>query len=177
MNRDKIPTNEECYSLMKPHMLPNIFEHSKQVMYVANEILENLIDDIILDRQLINAAALLHDITKTKSLKTKEPHDLTGADFLRQLDFSRVADIVENHVYLKSYEPDGKLLEKEIVYYADKRVMHEKIVPVKKRMNDIILRYGKNEEIIGLIKKNTALILEVEKKINRYSLKDLNNLF
>ncbi len=176
MNIDRIPTIEECITLMKKHMLPNIFEHSKQVMNVAKTIIDNLKNEITLNRPLIIAASLLHDITKATSLKTKEPHDITGGQFSRKLGFHKVADIIEEHVVLINFKPEGELLEKEIVYYADKRVMHDKIVTVKERMDDIKLRYGKTPEICEMINYNTALIMKVEKKINNFIVSDIDLL-
>ena len=177
MQNFDIPSIEQCHELMKGHMLPNIYEHSVQVMRVAEAIVSNLKKGIDVNVQLILAASLLHDISKTESIKTKEPHDLSGGRFMRELGFCSVADIVEEHVILKNFDPSESLLEKEIVYYADKRVMHEKIVSVTERMDDIIERYGKTPEIIELIKKNTGLIFEVEKKINRFSVKEVTALF
>jgi len=177
MQKTDIPPIEQCRELMKEHMLPNIYEHSVQVMTVAKAVTENLVNCIDLDIRLIITASLLHDIYKTKSLTTKEPHDLAGGRFMRELGFNSVAEIVEEHVILKNYNPADVLCEKEIVYYADKRVMHEKIVSVQERMDDIIQRYGKNSGIIDIIRINTALIFEVEKKINKFSVKDVTALF
>jgi len=84
---------------MEENMLPNIIEHSMQVMHVAESLLKNLKDEVRLDRELIIVSALLHDITKTESLETKEPHDITGADFIRKLNYHDVADIIREHVF------------------------------------------------------------------------------
>lgn len=66
---DRIPSQEECYTLMAQYlMLPNIIEHSRQVMRVALAITDNLKKDISINRDMVMAAALLHDITKTRSL-------------------------------------------------------------------------------------------------------------
>lgn len=162
---DQIPTLQECQILMNKYMLPNIIEHSLQVMKVAHLIVKNLNSNANINIQLIIAASLLHDITKARSLKTHEPHDITGGSLLRNLGFNSVAEIVEEHIFLKNFNPDGILEEKEIVYYADKRVMHKQIVTVDERIKDIIIRYGKNETIIEKINQNKKIILEVENKI------------
>jgi putative nucleotidyltransferase with HDIG domain len=172
-----IPSMELCRKLMKENMLPNIYGHSVQVMNVAKMITSNLKNSCGLNIELIIAASLLHDISKTKSLTTKEFHDAEGGRFLRALGYGSVAEIVEEHVFLKNFDPEDRLNEKEIVYYADKRVMHEKIVSIKERMEDIILRYGNTPEKIALIRNNTALIQEVEMKINRHSSSDITQLF
>lgn len=64
---EKIPTEEECHELMARHsMLPNIVEHSLQVMRVSVAITDNLKEDVSVSRDLVIAGSLLHDITKTR---------------------------------------------------------------------------------------------------------------
>ena len=66
------------------------------------------------------------------------------------------------------------LKEKEIVFYADKRVTHNKIVDIEERISDLLIRYGKTEQIRQRILKNKESILETEKKINSMMIKDIN---
>lgn len=171
---NRIPSLRECQVLMNKYMLPNIIGHSQQVMRVALSIASNLKDNTNININLINAASLLHDITKAISLKTHEPHDVTGGLLLRDMGFNSVAEIVEEHIFLKIFDPDGVLEEKEIVYYADKRVMHTKIVTVEERINDIKIRYGKNQNIIKNINQNKQVILKVEKKIESMMKKSID---
>ncbi|PKN72474.1 MAG: metal-dependent phosphohydrolase [Deltaproteobacteria bacterium HGW-Deltaproteobacteria-10] len=163
---DRIPSPEECHLLMeKYYMLPNIIAHSQQVMRVALVIADNLKSSASINRKLVMAAALLHDITKTRSLKTKEPHDQSGGELLRELGFARVGEIVRQHVFLLDFNPQEKLEEREIIHYADKRVMHDKIVSVSERVEDIIERYGVTEEIKKRIRLNESKAYALEKKI------------
>nr|HPJ39893.1 hypothetical protein [Spirochaetota bacterium] len=63
---NRIPGNAECYQLIQRYeMLPNIVEHSEQVTRVALAVTDDLIDPTAVDRELIRASSLLHDITKT----------------------------------------------------------------------------------------------------------------
>ena len=56
--------------------------------------------------------------------------------------------------------------EKEVVYYADKRVNHAVIVSLDERLTYLLQRYGKNEfEIQQRIRKNFQVCEDVEKKI------------
>jgi uncharacterized protein len=177
MDEDRIPSEEECYEIIKNHeMLPNILEHSKQVMRVALAISDNARNDVCINRELVIAASLLHDITKTITLTTKEPHDRTGAQLLSNLGFHSIAKIVEEHVIIKNFDPQGNLEEKEIVYYADKRVMHTSIVSVDERIDDILARYGNTPERVRLIIENKELILQVERKINRFLIREINQI-
>lgn len=166
---DRIPTRAQCEELMaKCDMLPNIVEHSFQVMRVALAITDNLKESVSVDREVVIAGALLHDITKTRSIETKERHAESGGMLLRELGFLRIAEIVEQHVVMKDRNLEGALEEKEIVYYADKRVTHEKIVTLEERVRDLLERYGQSEEIRELILQNMQYVVELERKLNRF---------
>jgi len=173
--REKIPDEKECHELMEKYgMLPNIVEHSRQVMKVALAIVDNLVDPAAVDRDLVIAGSLLHDITKTRSLETRERHDETGAELLRSLGLPAVGYIVEQHVFFTGFDPDGPLEEREIVYYADKCVMHDQVVSVHRRVEDLVARYGTTPERRELIMRNKALIIGIESKINRFMRDDIN---
>jgi len=163
---DRIPSREECDELMARYcMLPNIIAHSRQVMRVSLAITDNLKKGVSINRNLVMAAALLHDITKTRSLRTREHHDQSGGELLRELGFASVGEIVKQHVILLDFNPQDKLEEREIVNYADKRVMHDRIVSLAQRVEDLIQRYGATEEIRNQIRLNERMICAIEKKI------------
>jgi uncharacterized protein len=173
---DRIPTRAECEELMaKYSMLPNIVEHSFQVMRVALAITDNLKDSVSVDRDVVIAGALLHDITKTRSIKTKEKHAASGGMLLRELGFPRIAEIVEQHVITKDLNLEGEPEEKEIVYYADKRVTHEKIVTIEERIHDLMQRYGQTEEIRNQILQNMEHVIAVEQKLNSFMKVDIHD--
>lgn len=173
--RDRIPSREECNELMAQYaMLPHIVAHSVQVMRVSLAITDNLKRGVAINRDLIIAAALLHDITKTRSLETKERHDRSGAALLKEMGFTRIAGIVEQHVVFQNLNVPGRLEEREIIYYADKRVMHDRIVPLEVRVHDLIQRYGASEEIRSLILQNKNLVLAVESKIAGFMKMDIH---
>ena len=168
---DKIPSREECNELMAQYsMLPNIVEHSIQVMRVSLAITDNLKSGVFVNRDMVEAAALLHDITKTRSLVTKERHDTSGGELLRELGFPSIAEIVEQHVIIDNLNPQGRLEEREIVYYADKRVLHDTIVTIDERVHDLIQRYGCE----NLILQNKSQVLTVERKIASFMKIDID---
>ncbi len=164
----KYPTEDECYDLIRKYnMLPNIIRHSEQVMRVSLAIYDNLKDGVHVDRDLLVAASLLHDITKTRAIETRElRHDLTGGELLRELGHPVIADIVENHVVYNDFSEKSPLDEKDIVFYADKRVMHDKVVTIDERIDDLVVRYGKTEKIKEMIIHNRQFVLALEKKIS-----------
>lgn len=167
---DRIPSRAECDELMARYaMLPHIIEHSIQVMKVSLAIMDNLKSDMSLNRDLVVAGALLHDITKTISLETNENHAVSGGALLRELGFPSTAEVVEQHIRILNLNLAGWLEEREIVYYADKRVRHNTIVTVEERMDDIIQRYGATEDLRRQILKNKSQALLVEQKIAQFS--------
>ena len=170
-----MPSRAECDELMVQYfMLPKIVEHSMQVMNVSLAIIDNLKSGVSVNRDLVIAAALLHDITKTRSLATKERHDASGGELLRELGFPRIAGIVEQHVIIQNLNLEGRLEEREIVYYADKRVLHDTIVTIEERVQDLVQRYGTLEEIRNLILQNKSQVLAIERKIADFMAIDLH---
>lgn len=163
-----IPSVEKCFEFMeKYHMLDNIRAHSIVVEKVAGIIARGLRDtglDISLER--ITAGALMHDIGKTLCLNTSGDHTAKGMEICLQNDLHEIADIVREHVQLQNYQPAEAIHEKEIVYYADKRVKHDAIVSLEERLKYLIRRYGKGKEhYIQLLREGFDLWKAVEKKI------------
>ena len=144
----KIPSKKECYRLMcEMQMLDHIVFHSMQVCRVATLLTENLLEQgIHLNFELIQAAALLHDITKTRSFKTAENHALTGGHFLSDRGYPEVGKLVRQHVRLDEYSKAVTPGEAGIINYADKRVLHDKVVRLSERLDYILERYGKEPE-------------------------------
>ena len=164
-----IPTKEQCLELIGQHkMLPHIVRHSQLVTRVAVLIARKLNGvGQQLDLALVEAGALLHDITKTISIETSENHAQTGGELLTSLGYPGVAEIVRQHICLDpgSFDPDA-VTEAEVVNYADKRVKHEEVVDIEDRFQDVLERYVK--KIPGLearfeqVQRETQL---VEQKI------------
>ena len=128
-------------------MMDHIVHHSEQVCRVAVCLTENLNNGgNRLNIELIRTAALLHDITKTRSFTTQENHAQTGAELLEERGFTEVGHIVGQHVQLKAYFASKKPGEAEIVNYADKRVLHDQIVSLTDRMTYILERYAEGPE-------------------------------
>lgn len=144
----RIPSRKQCYRLLYEMQMPDhIVAHSLQVCRVAALLAENLkMSGMTLHRDLIEASALLHDITKTRSFKTNENHALTGNQLLSGLGYPEVGHIVGQHVRLDEYFSSEALNEAELVNYADKRVLHDKVVSLGVRMEYILNRYGKEPE-------------------------------
>jgi len=145
----KIPNQEQCFLLMcEMKMMDHIVVHSMQVCRVATFLAEHLNSERNrFNHDLIRAAALLHDITKTRSFKTEENHALTGGQFLAEQGYPEVGELVRQHVRLDAYPDPVELGEAEIINYADKRVLHDRIVGLDKRLDYILEKYGKAPEL------------------------------
>jgi len=162
-----IPSREECLSLMNRHgMLENIVSHSLEVAKVALFIsVELKKKGQKIDLGLVEAASLLHDLTKTECLKTKDDHARTGCQVLKEMGYERVGDVVAQHIWLGEGGDPSCISEEEIVNYADKRVMHDQIVSLGERFNDLKARYGMNQKAMDYLERLQKEIYGIENKI------------
>ena len=144
----QIPSKTECFRLMcDMKMMDHIVLHSMQVCRVANYITDYLVGQHNhLNTKMIRSAALLHDITKTRSFDTGEDHALTGGQFLSDRGYPEVGDLVRQHVVLDEYNATKIPAEADILNYADKRVLHDEIVDLDRRLDYILERYAKKAE-------------------------------
>jgi len=141
----KIPSKTECFRLMcDMKMMDHIVLHSMQVCRVATYITDYLVGrHNHLNAKMIRSAALLHDITKTRSFNTGEDHAFTGGQFLADRGYPEVGDLVRQHVVLDVYGTTKAPVNAEIINYADKRVLHDEIVDLDRRLDYILERYAK----------------------------------
>lgn len=161
-----IPDLETSFSLLRERLVPvHIVGHSVSVAKTALLLGEEL---NAIGRQqnmaLLAAAGVLHDIAKFATLKTGEDHAQVGADWLNEKGLKSVARVVRQHVRLQLnlFQPVD---EKELVFYADKRVQHERIVTLAQRFIDLQERYGKNVVSLGSLEKMKEITLGLENKI------------
>ncbi len=173
----KIPSEKECFELIwKMNMMSHIIDHSVMVANVAFFLSQKLkIKFPELDVKLTTSAALLHDITKTRSFDTKESHAQTGGELLTSLGYRETGDIIRQHVILDSYDnkwnshqTDSFVSEQEIVNYSDKRVLHDSVVLLEKRLEYIKLKYGTQKGFKNRIKMVWDNTVNLEKKLFSY---------
>lgn len=162
-----IPSQKQCRQLIrKMKMMDHIIDHSRLVCRVAIFLADHFIKmKIDLNLDLIGAAAMLHDITKTRSFETGEDHASTGGELLKTMGYPEVGNIIRQHVFLDSNVNTKLPDETEIVNYADKRVRHDEIVSLDERMTYILQRYGKSPEHRLRIKKLRRESKHLEKKL------------
>ena len=163
--------------MCRMQMLENIVAHSIQVCRVGMCLVDHLkLQGSQINGQLVQAAALLHDITKTRSFETEENHALSGGQVLTDFGYREVGDLVRQHVYLDDYSEHQSYSEAVIINYADKRVLNDRIVSLDERMSYIQERYGTRPEHkhrIQLLWKKTAVLEKQSFKYLPFSPDDL----
>jgi putative nucleotidyltransferase with HDIG domain len=166
MNND-IPDKGRCHDLMaRYHMPEHIREHCTVVCQVALALAKGLnASGETLNLAAIEAAALLHDITKSNSIHTRENHAETAARLLHSLGYARIAAIVNAHVSLPLIDNSGGVTEEEVVNYADKRVQHTAVVSLDQRFADLMSRYGRDKKSANHILQLQAQTRAIEQKM------------
>jgi putative nucleotidyltransferase with HDIG domain len=163
-----IPDLEASFSLLREHMVPiHIVSHSVMVAKISL-VLGEAVNAAGCQQNfaLLAAAGVLHDIAKFATLKTGEDHARAGADWLKARGLEAVARVVGQHVRLQ-LDVDKPVDEVELVFYADKRVQHEKIVTLEQRFVDLQCRYGKNQAALGSLAEMKVMTADLENKIFR----------
>jgi uncharacterized protein len=147
---------------MPDHIIHHSLEVTRVALFLAIE-LNKRGQRINLD--LVEAASLLHDLTKTECLKTKQDHAKTGYQLLKGMGYVRVGEVVAEHIHLSKGEDPSSVSEEEVVNYADKRVLHDQIVSLKERFRDLKVRYGKDQKSMEKMEQLEKNTFEMEHKI------------
>lgn len=195
MKKCKLPTRKQCLDLLEQHCVPeHIVKHSivaaKLAVFLAEKLKEK---GISVDVELIDRACLLHDVArpcdfrgsdcsqqavtedraKWQQLKAKYPglcHENIAYELLRK-EYPELALAVKRHRYKAILDEKEKptTWEEKLIYYADKRIMHDKIMPLKERLEEahsrnIRLRDGQTQGDINTSKVD-PLIFKLEEEI------------
>ena len=169
-----LPSPAQCLAFFDQfEMFDNIRRHSILVARVGGALADGLQRTGKCSLPLPNrdetiAAALLHDIAKTLCIKTGCHHAEIGRQICVELGYPEIGEIVAEHVVLRRFHAEhyqrGLFTAKELVFYADKRVRHDEVVPLASRLEYILQRYGDGnplkEEHIRL---NFCRTLDLEK--------------
>ena len=161
------------------------------------------------DLKLLKAASRLHDIFKLCDFKAidrafqkntfsmedekfwgkmikkhhKDGHIKTAYDYFIKTGEPVIAEIIKKHDYLSPVSPKKEerpsKWEEKLLYYADKRILHDKLVSIGERIKDGRKRYH-GGKISPEDKKVEREIYLLEKEIMRKAgatEKDIENLF
>lgn len=175
------PDMKECLAIIdseKPYS--NIVAHMYKVHEISMAVVGALRPEVSkhINKELVSAASLLHDIGKMESLTTDESHLVVGGRIMRRLGYPKVAEIIEDHEVEKSFDPNGPLLEKEIVCFGDTRGMSNRTVGLATRMLDLYKRYGAkdNRDLALVFSRSFARYRLLEAKIRRSVRGELDNV-
>ncbi len=123
-----------------------------------------------LDRALIRAAALLHDLAKGQ-----KNHEARGGEELRFWGFSRAADIVAAH---KDPVPAAgePVNEREVTALADKLVRCDRPVDIAGRFGEKLAVYGSDPEAAAAIRRRRDNAFAVRDRIEAEAGKPLADI-
>ncbi len=161
-----VPSTKECFDLLWHHNVPEeVIRHSLAVSRFAVKLGERLkAEGKKVDLKLLEASCLLHDIGKIESIRNGGNHEKIGHDILVRHGFKEVAEVVLKHSlhYIIDTKNKPRSLEEKILFYSDKRVMGHKVVPLKKRLDDLLKRYPQHKESII---KAEPLVFKLEEEL------------
>jgi molybdenum cofactor cytidylyltransferase len=156
--RCDIPTREEALALLDLHQAGTRgHAHGQGVADVALALARALnARGLDLDLELVESAALLHDIAKGQP-----SHEKVGGELLASIGFARVAEIVAAH---RDIDPAGLShpSEREVVYLADKLVRGAERIPVPRRFQEKLDHYAGDKDACQAIhtRKEHALAMQ-----------------
>jgi hypothetical protein len=161
------PDETACMALLNKYHTPDhIVLHSKVVWKVARVVADGLLrNDHPLDIALLQASCLLHDIAKYPCIVDQKGwHDVIGGEMLKEEGLPEIADIVTQHVRLKDHG-QGPIREEHVLFYADKRVVHDRVVTLQERFRYLAETYGRTEELVEKLKIMEDRTFSLERRI------------
>lgn len=161
----RLPSGQECAALLKKYGVPeNVLRHSDAVRGVANFLAQRIAaNGFRVDLECVEKAALLHDLAKVHCIKNNCRHAAEAERILSELEYPEFGKILRLHGLEEVLDfTDSTPLEAKVLWYADKRVNHDKVVPMKERYDYLKEKYGstgkeKLKEIVSTEKAAFAL--------------------
>ena len=154
-----VPDEAQCVRLWDKYgMMPHIREHCRAVASVALEIVRRAEERGVLPEgrglstPYVLAGGLLHDIAKTYTIRHGGSHAQLGAAWVRdETGNPALAQAVLWHVSWPWQsgpldDAADPLRLPVIIAYADKRVRHTEFVTLDERFDDLMVRYGIDDE-------------------------------
>lgn len=174
-----IPDRETCFSLMRLVGMPDhIVRHSILVEKIALRLAELCTAlGFGISRELVSAGALLHDIAKARCIEEDCHHAQVGAEMLQEWGYPLVAVIVKQHVTLCGADLVACPTESVLVNYADKRVLHDRVVSLDERFRDLIERYGRTTLKKGILEFKWGLYRKLELRLSEITGLEVGSLF
>lgn len=157
-----IPSVEECENLLVKTFSADVplQEHCRGVARLSVFLARKLNEaGCRLDVDLIEAAALLHDLAKGKA-----DHALEAARILDEMGYPDVARIVAVHmdISVDEREPIGS---GEIVYLADKMVSRNRCVSVEERFEPRLRSHGRDQKVGEVVARRLTNALAIRNRL------------
>ena len=173
----KLPSKEECLALHKKYNSPKpVIEHCLTVTKIA----ENFCVQIEgIDRELVVAGAMLHDIGRVKSHSIF--HAVEGVKILEKEGLNeKLIQIVKKHIgtgilLAEAVElglpPDDyipKTVEEIVVSYADKLATGDRETSFEEALSRLIVKFGKDSHVVkGLYKQKEYVEKLIKDSLNK----------
>ena len=165
---DAVPTDAQCRLLWDAYgMLPNIRAHSELVACLATALAELArAAGLAVDVAEVRAAALLHDLAKTYTIRHGGNHCQLGAAWVQEITGNpALAQGVLCHVHWpREIDLAADFLPLALIY-SDKRVKHNQIVTLEARFDDLLVRYGTTDYIRGRIRESFQQAEAIERAL------------
>ena len=187
-----LPTKEQSLQYFDDYVVPrNIYKHCLAVREVANFLAIKLSDNgVEINKELVDRAALLHDLFKVVTFKELKPNKFHQYQFNeREISMwkqlrDKYSEMYEGDVaYEIFHEPFPELAitlknasnprledytwEELIVHYADWRVFKEEIVNLDSRLNYLQEMYPRTQDVWDVyVKKIKELEMKIFDKLN-----------
>ncbi len=148
----RLPTREQALEIidsekMPPHILAHTMQVNKISLFIASKLAGA---GVRVDLHLADVASLLHDVDKHKTFENKR-HGEQAKDLMASLGYAALGEAMLKHLLTKILSEKTWRVEEKIVYYADKRVNHDKIVSLEERFEYLRTRYGSTPQKLGEI--------------------------
>ncbi len=162
------PNIEDCRRLWDKYTMPeHIRGHSRQVAHIAHTLALRAQERGMAARaDWVLGCGLLHDIAKAYTIEHGGSHAQLGAAWIvAETGNPALAQGILHHVHW----PWGLDLERYflplVIIYADKRVKHDQIVSLSERFDDLLVRYGRTEDICEHIRGSFEQAQTIEKAL------------
>jgi len=163
-----VPTDEECHTLWDNFaMLPNVRAHSGLVACIATALARQaVVAGLSVNVAAVRAAALLHDLAKTYTIRHGGNHCQLGAAWVQEVTGNpALAQGVLCHVsWPHALDLRANFLPLVLIY-SDKRVKHNQIVTLESRFDDLLVRYGKTDFIRARIRESFEQAEAIERAL------------
>ncbi len=163
-----VPSDEQCFEIWERYqMLPNIRKHSLLVARISSFLAQRARDrgwPVMV--QAVRAAALLHDLGKTYSIRFGGNHCQLGAAMvMSETGNPALGQAVIHHICWPGHVDLSRHFLPLSIIYADKRVKHDQLVSLEERFADLFERYGTCQEIRERIQSSFDQARSIEREL------------